>query len=136
MNFNTFKEIRQQIYDTFGRGADALFNLCDALLTEPHARSLPELSLSPFFEREWSSVYQALEHGMIDPTNLRRIWIGALMSQRAAAHPIWISVDSTSIARPEAETKPGSWDHLRPEYASCQQTDQCRLARLDDHAFA
>jgi len=106
LNFNTFKEIRQQIYDTFERGADALFNLCDALLTEPHARSLPELSLSPFFEREWSSVYQALDHGMIDPPRLRRIWIDALMSQREAERPIWISVDSTSIARPEAETSP------------------------------
>lgn len=106
MNFNTFQEIRQQIYATFERGADALFNLCDALLSEPEARSLPELSLSPFFEREWSSLYQALEHGIIDVTSLQRIWTEALIDQRDASKPIWISVDSTTIARPEAETSP------------------------------
>ena len=106
MNFNTFQEIRQQIYDTFERGADALFNLCDALLSDPQARSLPELSLSPFFEREWPSLYQALEQGMINTARLRTQWIDALMRQRKEHHPIWISVDSTSIARPDAKTSP------------------------------
>lgn len=109
MNFNTFKEIRQQIYDTFERGGDALFNLCDALLSEPQAQSLPELSLSPFFEREWSSLYQALDEGRIDGAGLQRLWIEALMAQRGQRdrqEPIWISVDSTSIPRPEAETSP------------------------------
>jgi hypothetical protein len=106
VNFNTFQEIRQQIYETFERGSDALFNLCDALLSEPQARSLPELSLSPFFEREWSSLYQALDHGLIEITRLQRVWSKALMQQRGDQHPVWISVDSTTIARPEADTSP------------------------------
>ena len=53
MNFTRLKQIRQQVYASFDRGADALFNLADALLSESQAQSLPELSLSPFFERQW-----------------------------------------------------------------------------------
>ncbi len=56
MNFNRLKHIRQQVYASFEQGADALFNLADALLSESQAQSLPELSLSPFFERQWPSV--------------------------------------------------------------------------------
>ena len=53
MHFNTLKSVRQQMYDSFERSAGALFNLCDALLSESQAQSLAELSLSPFFARQW-----------------------------------------------------------------------------------
>ena len=53
MNFTRLKEIRQQVYESMPRGADALFNLSDALLSESQAHSLPELSLSAFFQRNW-----------------------------------------------------------------------------------
>jgi len=33
--------------------ADALFRVCDGVLSEPQARSLPERSHSPLFERHW-----------------------------------------------------------------------------------
>ncbi len=104
MDCHTVKEIRQQTYDCFERGADALFNLCDALLCESQARSLPELSQSPVFERGWPSLYQALEQGQIDEARLQAIWIKALLAGCPAGPPIWISVDASSIARPEAET--------------------------------
>lgn len=104
LNFTTLKQVRQQTYDSFERGADALFNLCDALLCEPQARSLPELSHSPFFEREWPSVYQALSHGKINEAVLREIWVNALLSDTAVNQTIWISVDASSIPRPESET--------------------------------
>jgi hypothetical protein len=104
LNFNTLNQIRQQIYDSFERGADALFNLCDALLCEEQARSLPELSQSPFFERAWPSLYQALSHGRINEDLLRKIWVKALLSEMPDGVPVWISVDASSIPRPEAET--------------------------------
>ena len=66
MHFNTLDHLRQQMYHCFERGRDALFNLSDALLSESQARSLPELSLSVFFERRWPSVYEALQDGRID----------------------------------------------------------------------
>ncbi len=66
MHFNTLEQVRQQMHDCFERSRDALFNLSDALLSEPQARSLPELSLSAFFERRWPSFYEALQDGRIN----------------------------------------------------------------------
>ena len=53
MNLTIVKQIRHQLYDCFDRSADALFDLVDALSSDPLARSLPELSLSPAFRRRW-----------------------------------------------------------------------------------
>ena len=104
MNFNTLKQVRKQTYDSFERGADALFNLCDALLCEDQARSLPELSQSPSFERAWPSLYQALSDGKINTVTLREAWVKVLLSEVPDGVTVWISVDASSIPRPEAET--------------------------------
>lgn len=104
MNITRLKHIRQQVYESFERGADALFNLTDALLCESQAQSLPDLSLSPFFERQWPSVYEALEDGRIDVEQVRAIWVSVLLAERAEDDPIWIAVDGTNIARPSAPT--------------------------------
>ena len=60
MNLSTLNDFRHEMYGCFGHGKDALFNLVDALASEAGARSFPELSLSPFFERTWASLYEAL----------------------------------------------------------------------------
>lgn len=104
MNLNTFEQLRQQVYQCYERSADALFELGDALSSEAMARSLPELSLSPFFRRQWASVYEALEDGLIDEQRWMSIWTTALLTVNVG--PVWISIDSTSIARPEADTSP------------------------------
>lgn len=104
MNLTTFKQIRESVYDCFERGADALFNLCDALLSEDRARSVPELSQSPFFERQWPSIYQALEQGKINETKLRQVWVKSLLAEFPAGQTVWMSVDASTIPRPEAET--------------------------------
>ena len=104
MNLNIWKHIRQQTAGCFERSRDALFELVDALCSEPQARSLPELSLSPAFRRKWPSVYEALEEGRINQRRWSEIWTQAVLREHQG--PIWVSVDSTSIARPEAETSP------------------------------
>lgn len=104
MNFNRLKQIRQQVYDCMERGADALFNLGDALLCESQAQSLPELSLSPCFERQWPSVYEALEDGRINVEQLRAVWVKALLEERAESEPIWIGVDTSNVERANART--------------------------------
>ena len=131
MNFNRLKHIRQQLYESLERGADALFNLADALLSESQAQSLPELSLSPFFERQWPSVYEALEDGRINVEQVRALWVKILLAERAEHEPIWIAVDGSNLARPSAPTSGGSDDHPPAESAPGRQTDQCRLDVFD-----
>ena len=104
MNLNTLKQIRHQIYQCCQQSRDAFFELTDALSSETCARSLPELSLSPFFRRTWASVYETLEDGKVDSTGWMSVWTAALLEQHEG--PVWVSIDSTSIPRPEAETSP------------------------------
>ena len=75
MNLNTLNECRHGVYGCFGNAKDALFNLVDALGSCAAARSFPELSFSPFFERTWASVYEALEDGQIDGARLREVFV-------------------------------------------------------------
>jgi hypothetical protein len=104
VNLNTLKAIRQQMADCFEQSRDALLELVDALCSEPQAHSFPELSLSPLFRRKWPSLYEALEDGRINGQRWSESWTQALLREQQG--PVWVSVDSTSIARPEAETSP------------------------------
>lgn len=117
MNLTTLIEFRHGVYQSFKQARDALFNLGDALVSEDRAQSLPELSLSPFFERKWSSTYEALEDGIIDAQVLQQVFIEHL-PQRCPM-PL-IAVDSTSIARPKARTsedRSAQYVHNLPESA-------------------
>jgi hypothetical protein len=96
--------IRQQVYACLKRAGDALFNLTDAVLSESQAQSLPELSLSAFFERKWPSLYEALEDGWIDVEQLRAVWVKALLCEKGEDELISIAVDASVIERPDAPT--------------------------------
>ena len=50
MNLNTLQAFRHGLYECLERGADALFTTTDALLSQPQAQSLAQLSLSPLPE--------------------------------------------------------------------------------------
>lgn len=103
MNLNTLKEFRHALYACFRRAADALFELSDALLTETTARSLIELSQSPLFQRRWPSLYAALQDGRIDRNKLRQV-LASFAPRPAPGQRVWLGVDASSIARPEADT--------------------------------
>jgi hypothetical protein len=74
MDCNTLAGFRRKAYACFTRAADALMNVADALLTETRARSLAELSLSPFFERHWPSLYEAFQDAKIDRAALKDLF--------------------------------------------------------------
>ncbi len=103
MNLNTLKDFRHGMYDCFGNAKDALFNLIDALSSEARARSFPELSFSPFFERTWASLYEALEDGQIDAEGLRKVFVDFAPLTQARAL-VFLGVDTSNLYRPEAET--------------------------------
>jgi DDE superfamily endonuclease len=104
MYFNTLDHLRQQMYGCFERSRDALFNVSDALLSESQARSLPELSLSVFFERRWQSRYEALQDGRINVEGLREVFVQALLEDKPIDEPIWLGIDSSSMQRLEADS--------------------------------
>lgn len=103
MNLNTLQAFRHGMYQCFGNGKDALFNLVDALASEASARSFPELSFSPFFERSWASLYEALEDGRIDAERLRQLFVD-FAPLPAAGESVFLGIDTSNLYRPEAET--------------------------------
>lgn len=56
------EQLRNDIYDWFPYRCDALMDLLDALCSNITARSIAELSLNSHFRREYSSIYDAIEH--------------------------------------------------------------------------
>jgi len=87
--------------------ADALFRLCDGLLREPQARSLPELAHSPFFKRQWPRVDAALADGKINLDEWQKRCVRTLLAELPTEAVIWTAVDATPVERPEAPTSEG-----------------------------
>ena len=52
------RQQRAMICGTFQRRADSMFDLIDALASDTQARSPVELSLSPFYRRQYASIYK------------------------------------------------------------------------------
>src|SRR5262245_20748246 len=94
---------RASAYAAFVRRGDALFELCDTLLTTGAIPSLPLLSVQPQHQRRWGSLYDALAVGLIETTALE-----PLLSSHplAGGEPIY-AVDVRVWPRCDAETSPG-----------------------------
>jgi hypothetical protein len=103
MDCTTMKTFRHDIYGCFRHAKDALFNTVDALLTEDRARSFPELSLSPCFERRWPSLYEGLEDGLIDQQRLCQVF-ARFLPEQMRSQTLWVGIDVSGIARPGSRT--------------------------------
>jgi hypothetical protein len=106
MDSNTFSallDFREGLYACFLRAGDVLMNTNDALLSHPEAQSLVELSLSPYFERRWSSLYDAFDNANIDRDALRKLLMGALPTGPTGQRRVF-GVDASSIPRPLSDT--------------------------------
>ncbi|MDH7487670.1 MAG: DDE endonuclease, partial [Anaerolineae bacterium] len=55
------QQFREELHQLLPARADALLDLLDALSGSPNARSVVELSLSPLFRREYSSISDAID---------------------------------------------------------------------------
>src|SRR5258708_16924841 len=103
MNLNILNEFRHSVYGCFERAGDALFNTVDALSSETAAHSFPELSLSPFFQRKWSSIYEAFEDGEIKSEHLRQVFVQFAPLPSTGQH-VFLGVDTSNLFRPQAKT--------------------------------
>src|SRR5260221_9230247 len=93
---------RAATYASFGRRRDALFELCDTLLTTGPVPSLPLLSVQPQHRRGWGSLYDALAVGEISPSRLEQLLVSYPL---AGGEPI-SAVDVSVWPRCDAETSP------------------------------
>ena len=103
MDYTILQCFRHELYHCFTRAADALFDLVDALLTDPSARSFVELSQAASFQRAWPSLYEALEDGLIDRAALIRLFVASLPAP-SGDHRLLLGLDTSSILRPDAVT--------------------------------
>ena len=97
---------RRELYRCLGRRADALFEVCDAVLCRPErVHMLAELSLEPECRRGHGAVYDAVNCGGVQVARLRRALAGLPL-------PAWpdgrirLAVDVSNWLRPDAETSP------------------------------
>src|SRR2546429_6759462 len=105
MDLSTLQAFRQDIYRCFLRAKNALFDTIDALISEPQAKSFAELSLSPFFQRKWPSLYEAFEDGLIDEKRLQEVFVKYLPAP-ALLKRLVLGIDATPIPRPDSVTSP------------------------------
>ena len=98
---------RGELYGCFTARADALFEVADAVLCAGGpVKTLVGLSLAPEHRRGHGALYDAVNHGRIGVTRLRRVLAG-LPLPRAADGRLMLAVDVSSWLRPGAATSPG-----------------------------
>jgi hypothetical protein len=91
-------EFRAELHNCMFSWADALFELCDAVLCSPApVGSVPSLSLEPVFRRSHGSLYKALAHGSVDTDMLGR----SLVAHRPPSWPAVFAVDGRVVGRSE-----------------------------------
>lgn len=105
MDATTLTAYREGLYTAFSRAADALFEVADALLATPQARSFVALSQAPGVQRRWPSLYAALADGRIARAALRRLVARHLPSPAPGARLV-LGLDTSPIHRPAARTFP------------------------------
>lgn len=99
-NFTSLRGFRQQVYQFLGHRKDAFFELLDAVIQTPAARSFAELSLAPAFERQWPSLYKALEEATYDEQALNELCLETVPTEQVAH----FAIDVTSIRRMRSPT--------------------------------
>jgi hypothetical protein len=101
MQTTKLMQFRYQLYQHINKRADATLDLLDALSSQTHARSVVELSLNPYFRRQYSSVYKAIAEAGLTNQDLARLAKPHLGKQQR--WPFYrLCVDVTPLSRPFA----------------------------------
>ena len=98
--------LRRELYRCLTARGDALFELADAVLcADGPVRTLVGLSLAPEHRRGHGALYDAVNHGQVEISRLRRALAG-LALPRAADGRLVLGVDVSPWLRPDAATSP------------------------------
>jgi DDE superfamily endonuclease len=104
MALGELSRFRHEFYASMPARAEALFELTDAVLCADGAvRSLVDLTLVAEHRRGHGAMYDALNHGRVEPERLRRT-LASLPLPRAADGRIMLAVDVSPWLRSEAPT--------------------------------
>lgn len=109
MTLDKLKQFRTGVYTILGNAKDALFDLMDAVLVTRSVYSFVELSVSPVFRRQWSSIYEAIEDGKPPRDELMQLYI----QQLPQTEQLVLAGDHTAWSRLEAVTlKERTYEHF------------------------
>ena len=94
MNSERLRKFRQAAYELLVLAKDATFELMDAVMTTRNAACLAEFSLSPLFNRQWPSVYEALQDCRPDRKKLMMLYLQQLEQQVPATEHVLVAIDT------------------------------------------
>lgn len=119
-SLNYLQQFRQDVYAVLGNARDALFDLMDAVLVSRSVASFAELSLTPVFRRQWSSLYEALQDSNPPRQNLMQLYV----KQLPQANQLVLAGDHTAWSRPQAVTlKDRTYEHQAQPMAGALACD-------------
>jgi hypothetical protein len=99
-DFTRLRAFRQHAHQLFQHRRDAFFELLDAVIQTPSARSFAELSLAPAFRRQWHSLYKALDEVRYDQSELDSLCLAEIPTSEVAH----FAIDVLSLRRMHSET--------------------------------
>ncbi len=117
---NDLRAFRERLHYCLVRRADALFELCDAVLAASNAPSPAHLSLEAVHRRGWGSLYAALSKGGVDEGALRDLLARRSCVSGGSAPPVY-AVDVSPWPRCDAESSPGRGYLYHPSRHSAGQ---------------
>lgn len=100
-----FQQFRQKLYQILPKRADAILDFIDALTGAGHVASPVALSEEAPFRRRFSSIYDVLSEGRLEPDLLHGLLTEAQPAEcdHIAGYEVY-ALDTTPDERPEADT--------------------------------
>lgn len=100
-----FQQFRQQLYQILPKRADATLDFIDALTVAGHVASPVALSETSPFRRKFSSIYDVLSEGRLEPEPLHALLTASqpVEAETMSEYEVY-GLDATPDERPEAET--------------------------------
>ncbi len=119
VHLNTLKTFRQTVYESgFGKTRDALFELGDAVLLTPRAKSFAEFSLQPSFRHGWPMLYETLQDGVIYHYSLLDLYASQIpRTERpvlAGDHTAWSRLHAHTLRERTVEHQPNAIPNAKP----------------------